>query len=48
MAKLVKASQDGSEADSKRYRGEFASILDEQVKKLNAGYGELQDDLFKE
>lgn len=48
MAKLVKASQEGSEADSKRYRGEFASTLDDMVKKLNAGYGELQDDMFKE
>lgn len=48
MAKLVKASQEGSEVDSKRYRGEFASTLDDMVKKLNAGYEGLQDDLFKE
>lgn len=48
MAHLVKSSREGSEAESKRYRGEFASVLNEQVRKLNSGYEELQDDLFKE
>lgn len=48
MAHLVKASAEGSEADAKRYRGDFALSLDDMVKRLNAGYEELQDDLFRD
>lgn len=46
MAHLAKAANEGSESDAKRYRGELVDILNEQVRKLNAGYEGLQDDLF--
>lgn len=47
LAHLVKSSNESPEAEAKRYRGEFAAELDEMVRKLNSGYGELQADMFK-
>lgn len=47
LAHLVKSSGESSDGEARRYRGEFASQLDDMVKKLNAGYGELQGDMFK-
>lgn len=46
MAQLVSSASEGSEAEFKRYRGDFASELDSMVRKLNSGYEELQDDMF--
>lgn len=41
-------SSELSEADARRYRGEFASELNSMVERLNKGMEGLQDDLFKD
>lgn len=46
LTKIV--SPESSGADSRRYRGEFAEELRSMVGRLNSGFEELQDDLFKE
>lgn len=48
LVTVVTAAKDGNggEAEAKRYMGDFAASLDEQMKRLNSGIEGLEDDLF--